>query len=123
LAVVAGGALGVLCPLLAAAAVAASTATAAQAHRTLLHSADGAAAATNLPFERDLRSHPPRLYGTATIGADSLSWLLKPRGQYGFPGSLVSGVVAFAEITGVRVEQVGEHNAPLVGPGVAAPPG
>ncbi|MFF5989930.1 hypothetical protein [Prauserella flavalba] len=123
LAVVAGGVAGVLCPAVTAFAVLAGTVAAARAHRTLLAAAGGAPAATNLPLERDLRIHPPRLYGTATIGADRLGWSLKPRGRYGFPGALVAGTVPFGEITGVRVEQVNEHDAPLVAPGVPAPPG
>ncbi|TKG72581.1 hypothetical protein FCN18_04865 [Prauserella endophytica] len=123
LAVVAGGAVGVLCPVVIALGVLASTVAAARAHRALFAAADGAPAATSLPLERDLRIHPPRLYGTATIGADRLSWSLKPRGRYGFPGALVAGTVPFGEITGVRVDQVDEHTAPLVGPGVAAPAG
>ncbi|MBK1784312.1 hypothetical protein [Prauserella cavernicola] len=122
-AVVAGGFVGALCSALAAVAVVASTISATRAHQVLFTSNDGALAATNLPIERDLRIHPPLLYGTATIGTQELSWSLKPRGQYGFRGSLASGNVAFGEITGVRVEQVSEHAAPLVAPGVPAPPG
>ncbi|PXY31816.1 hypothetical protein [Prauserella muralis] len=120
---VAGGVVAAVCPALATLAIAGGTVAAHRARRVLFSPEGAAPAATSLPLQWDLRMHPPRLFGSVTADVHALHWHLKPRGLYGLPAALVRGSVPLAEITGVRVVEVGGPGAPLIADGVPVPAG